>query len=108
MAHHAYMVSHQHAIYIYVSPNSLLASPTHLFVSCLDFFCSPFVVDVYFVVTLSRETGASTFQPPGAVKVSKQITMNCFCSIGEFIDRPTPSSYLSLLDRAHNLYRMIN
>ena len=62
MAHHAYMVSHQHAIYIYVSPNSLLASPTHLFVSCLDFFCSPFVVDVYFVVTLSREPGASTFQ----------------------------------------------
>jgi hypothetical protein len=28
MAHHACMASHQYAIYIYVSPNSLPASPT--------------------------------------------------------------------------------
>jgi hypothetical protein len=62
MAHHAYMVSHQHAIYIYVSPNNLLASPTHLFFSFFNFSCSPFVVDVYFVVTLSREPGASSLQ----------------------------------------------
>ena len=78
MAHHACMASHQHAIYIYVSPNSLPATPTHLFVSCFDLSCSPFVFDVYYVVTLSCEPGAPTFQPPGAIKVSKQITMNCF------------------------------
>jgi hypothetical protein len=62
MALHDCMASHQHAIYIYVSPNNLLASPTHLFFSFFNFSCSPFVVDVYFVVTLSREPGASSLQ----------------------------------------------